>query len=105
MRRFWIVCAAGVALLLVVGLAIAGAVALFGNSVHGTINQDRLEAEIYNWAVTKQNADHSINVQCPDEVPIKAGSTFHYIISGGSRSVRLAVTIENNDGDVTWVVG
>jgi hypothetical protein len=78
---------------------------LTGCSGSATIDHARLEREIHHWAVKREQVSPRAHVTCPADVPIKAGSTFHCLISAGGQTVRLTVTIENSDGYVTWVVG
>ena len=88
---------------ILVALAAVAVLAGCGTTEH--IDNTRLEGQIHAWAVKKQQADPSVKVNCPPDIPIKAGATFHCLISVGKQTVRLAVTIENSDGDVTWVIG
>jgi len=70
-----------------------------------TIDQHWIEGGIKVWA-EKQYPHTQAKVQCPADVPIKAGSTFHCIVTDQHRnSVRVTVTIENDKGYVTWVAG
>lgn len=100
-RRIELFIAVGVAAAVVIGFVL---VALLHNP-HGTIDSTRLERQIHTWAVKESPDVASIKVQCPGGIAIHAGDTFHCILSGGGQSERLTVTIENNKGYVTWVVG
>lgn len=46
----------------------------------------------------------SVKVTCPSDVEIEAGRTFHCLVNddNSSDTVRMTVTIENDDGYVTW---
>jgi hypothetical protein len=85
-------------------LALAIVIAACGSSTP-TLDHAKLVSEIHTWAVDKEKADPSVRVQCPDDIEIKAGSTFHCLLSAGKQTARLTVTIENDKGYVTWVVG
>lgn len=74
-----------------------------GDNSQPTLNHDRLVANIGKWA-DKQGVSNA-HVSCPDDVAIKAGSTFHCIVRARGQTVRLVVTIENDDGYVTWQTG
>jgi hypothetical protein len=89
----------------IVVAAIALVLAACGTSGEQTLDHDALVAQIHRWAVAKEKAAPSVKVDCPDDIPIKAGTNFHCLISGGGQSVRVTVTIENDKGYVTWVVG
>lgn len=103
-RRGWLI-AGGIGAAVVVVAAALFILAQLGGSATGTVDHVRLETEIHDWAVQKEKADPSVKAQCPSDIPIKAGSTFHCFLSGGGQSVRVTVTIENHKGDVSWVVG
>jgi hypothetical protein len=94
----------GPVIAVVVALAVIGASAVIGGRSK-TIDDVRLESKIKTWAVEKQDASPSVKVSCPSGVQIKSGATFHCLLSAGRETARLTVTIENNNGDVTWVVG
>ena len=76
-----------------------------GGDTKDHIDHTRLERAIHTWAVHKGGADTSVKVQCPSDVAIQAGATFHCIVSEHRQSVRVTVTIENDKGEVTWVAG
>lgn len=84
-------------------LALA-AVVLAGCGSSGTIDRGMLQSEIHQWAV-KQHLGSNAHARCPADVPIKAGSTFHCVLSMGSQTTLLTVTIENANGYVTWSMG
>jgi hypothetical protein len=86
------------AVLLVLALAACG-------NKPDTLNHAKLVDDIHTWAVKKEKADPSVKVDCPGDIEIKAGTEFHCLLRGGNQTARLTVTIENNDGYVTWVVG
>jgi hypothetical protein len=67
------------------------------------VDQARLQHGIKSWAAKAGMSNP--RVQCPADEPLKAGSTFHCIVNTSDGGVRVAVTIENNAGYMTWVVG
>lgn len=76
-----------------------------GGGAKPTLDQKHMESEIYDWAINKEGAISTVKVDCPADVEIKAGSTFHCLLSAGTEVVRLVVTIEDSTGYLTWVVG
>jgi hypothetical protein len=105
--RWLLIISAGI---VVVAMAVGGLGAVAGqladSGSHATIDQARLESEIQKWAVKNSNGYQLIKVDCPSDVPVKAGTNFHCIVSDDKgASIRVTVTIENDKGTVTWVQG
>jgi hypothetical protein len=68
-----------------------------------TLDQQRLEAKIKAWAVKQSGPNTQVKVSCPADIPIKPGTDFHCLVSDQhGTSIRLTVTIENDQGYVTW---
>jgi hypothetical protein len=63
-----------------------------------------LEGEIESWA--KENGVRGrISVDCPNSMPIERGAEYHCIMTAGDgTSVGVTVSVENDDGEVTWQV-
>lgn len=89
----------------IAGVALVLPLVLAGCGGGETLDHDRLVAQIHTWAVDKEKADPSVKVSCPDDIEIEPGTEFHCLIRGGGQAARLTVTIENDNGYVTWVVG
>lgn len=86
--------------------AVIAASLLAGCGGRQTLDSARLEQQIHHWAVKKGQASPKVKVHCPGDIAVEAGKTFHCILSGGGESVRIAVTVENDDkGYLTWTVG
>lgn len=83
-----------------IGAVLVLALALTGCGGDKTLDHARLVQRIGAWA--DKNGVPGAKVDCPDDVTIKAGRTFHCLVSKGGQTVRLTVTIENSDGYVTW---
>lgn len=65
-----------------------------------------IESEITTWAEDNSPEGTDIEVDCPDTIEWRTGGDFHCIVSDqNGETVRVTVTMENDDGDVTWVVG
>jgi hypothetical protein len=99
--RWWLVVVAVVA----VGFIGSLVVHFAESGTHQVVDQAKLEQQIHTWAVEKERASPSVKVSCPGDQPQKADTTFHCVLSGGGQSVRLTVTVENDQGYLTWVTG
>lgn len=64
-----------------------------------------IEDEIHSWADERTEGGGAITVECPDPIEWRVGETFHCILSQGEQTVGVTVTMENDDGAVTWRAG
>lgn len=64
-----------------------------------------IEDEIETWAREDLNARGRITADCPDSMEWRTGDDFHCILTDQTGSVRVTVTMENDAGDVTWMLG
>lgn len=91
---------------ILIAAAVAGAFLLYRHFDHGQIDTPRLERQIENWAAKQSSGVTGINADCPDDISIEAGRDFHCLLTDDQGDAyRVTVTIENSDGDVTWITG
>lgn len=93
------------ALFVVIPLLVAGGVYLFGDDERST---ESIAAEIE--ASVRENTpparrDIRVSVDCPDPVEWRVGETFRCVVAQGRQSILVTVTMENDDGYVTWQAG
>lgn len=60
---------------------------------------DQIEA----WA--EEKGARSAEADCPDPVEWRVGETFRCILTVDDQDVRVTVTMENDQGEVTWITG
>lgn len=85
------------------GLVLVSALLLVAGCSSQEADIPGIESGIEEWAA-KQDIGR-VSVDCPDSIEWKTGSDFHCVMTDkqGS-SARVTVTMENDDGDVTWVM-
>ena len=98
-----------------IGLVIAGGAGLI-SAMHTastspagpTVNSVRLEKQVRSWVVQQLGPDNRMKVKCPTGVQVKAGTVFDCLVSetvnGARTGQQVAVTIENDKGDLTWAL-
>lgn len=98
LRNPLVLLGAGLVALILLGLIVSLAL---GPS---SIDAAKVEHEIVSGV--EEQSGIAVTVDCPDGVDIEVGKTFHCVVEKvGSGGRALAdVTIENEDGDVTWQV-
>lgn len=85
-------------------LAVAPLLAGCGGGDARTADTDGIQVQLVIWAA-KQGAG-KVTADCPDTVPWKVGGVFHCILTDpAGETTRIAVTMEDEQGAVTWVVG
>ena len=95
-RRVWL--AAGVAVL------VAAALVAYAFWPAGALDTPVLEREIESWAADELDAT-TPEVDCPDSMPIDAGAQYHCILTSAGDTVGVTISVENDDGEVTWQLG
>lgn len=63
-----------------------------------------IEQQIADWAESELGGG-PVEVQCPDPIEWRVGETFNCIATQADATVGVAVTMENEDGAVTWRAG
>lgn len=76
-------------------------------SVQGDeMDSRRVETALEHWTAKQSPNASGITADCPDHIEVDPGREFHCIVTDDTGdSIRITVTIENDDGDVTWAVG
>lgn len=69
------------------------------------VDVPKVEQEIETWAQTDLDARGDVEADCPESIEWQTGSDFHCILSDRTGSVRVTVTMENDEGEMTLVVG
>jgi hypothetical protein len=64
-----------------------------------------VEQQIEAWARTELGAVRGVSADCPSSIEWRTGGEFHCIVKDRTGSVRITVTMENDEGDVTWIAG
>lgn len=86
------------------GLAGLAAVLLLTGCSADEADIPQVESTIEKWAVEQHIG--RVSVDCPDSIDWDTGENFHCVMTDkGGETARVTVTMENDDGDVTWVLG
>lgn len=62
-----------------------------------------IEAELGDWA--NQQGLAAATVDCPTSVDWEVGGDFHCVITSAGQTYRVSVTMEDDQGTVTWALG
>ena len=90
--------------LVVVLLAVPLLTACGSKTIDSRLLEKDVDAWVHQQATTHKN--EKVDVNCPDGVKAEPGRTFHCVVTDKQgESLRVTVTVENSDGDVTWVAG
>lgn len=68
------------------------------------IDTDAVEDDIEAGILDQTNAH--VTADCPDDIDLEVGGEFHCIVTSDvlGQTARVTVTMENDDGDITWAV-
>jgi hypothetical protein len=70
----------------------------------GELDSSLVESQIDAWAQQQSGPHAKIDIACPDSMPIEVGAQYTCAASDQKgRSIDIIVTVENEDGGVTWV--
>lgn len=98
--KSWVVRILLASVLVGAGVAVGtGLVNHFGKDERST---SWVESEIRSWVDKSTQGGGVITVRCPDPIEWRVGEDFHCIARQGGQSLGVTVTMENDDGDVTW---
>lgn len=86
-------------------IVVAAAVGLWALLAPDERSTETIENGIHSWADENTARGGAIKVECPDPVEWRVGETFNCIVTQGKQSVRVVVTMENDQGATTWVAG
>jgi hypothetical protein len=81
-------------------IALIAAVPLAGCG-SSKLNTDKAETEIEKGLKNQLNLP-SVDVQCPNEVEIKAGSKFQCPVTAGKEKGTIEVTQQDDQGNIRW---
>jgi hypothetical protein len=87
-----------------VGIALAAALALLAFVVLGTksLDSEELEADLVAELAPQLQVDEDIvDVSCPDDVEVEAGTVFDCDASAGEQALTVEVELTDDDGSYT----
>lgn len=87
------------------GVTICLSVFLLAGCSGGEADIPGIERNIEHGVAKQSGYKGTVTVDCPDQIEWKVGGEFHCIGKAGGQRFRVTVSMENEDGDVTWQVG
>jgi Domain of unknown function (DUF4333) len=88
---------------LILALALASSLPLLAGCEHKyEVDTARVENRITN--TLQDRGFEFVTVSCPNDIKINVGDSFHCVVKdeGHDQQVLATVTLENDQGDITW---